>query len=153
MDLDRDTRARAKQSQPWHNWLPGWARICAIINLSKTLHLIAYDRLLMEIAASGLDFNVSFLHHRKIWLSLSTYDVKVCSLLYDLLHQFSQFPFPMEHFKLRKQKMAEFLSMDHHRVPWKDRWAIHGNVHSVTNCQYCTMFSFCYSSANVSTPV
>ena len=30
---------------------------------------------------------------------------KACSLLYNLLHQFSQFPISMEHLKLRKQKL------------------------------------------------
>ena len=34
----------------------------------------------------------------------SMYEVKVCSPLYNLLYQFSQFPVSMEHLKLRKQK-------------------------------------------------
>ena len=49
--------------------------------------------------------------------------------------------------------MADLLSMNHHRAPLVDRWAIHGAVHSVTNCQYCTKFSICYLNAKVSTPV
>jgi hypothetical protein len=37
--------------------------------------------------------------------------------------------------------MAELPSMNHHRAPSMDQWAIHENVYSVTNCQYCTKFS------------
>ena len=59
----------------------------------------------------------------------------------------------MEHLKLRKWKLAELISMEHHWAPWLDRWAIHGAVHFVTNCQYCTKFSICYLNDNVSTPV
>jgi hypothetical protein len=33
-----------------------------------------------------------------------------------------------------------------------DLWAIHGTVHSVTDCRQCTKFSICYLNANVSTP-
>ena len=73
--------------------------------------------------------------------------------MYNLLYQFSQFPVSMEHLKLRKPKMAELLSMGHHRAAYVDRWTIHGTVHSVTNLQYCTKFSICYLNSNVSTPV
>jgi len=65
-------------------------------------------------------------------LSFSIYEVKVCSALYNLLYQFSQFPVSVEHLKLRKQKMAKLLSMTSHRAPWMDRWTIHGTVHSAT---------------------
>jgi len=34
-----------------------------------------------------------------------------------------------------------------------DRWTIHGTVHSLKNCQYCTELSICYLNANVSNPV
>ena len=44
------------------------------------------------------------------------------------------------------KKVAELLSMDHHRVPRMMRWAIHGTVHSVAHCQYFTKFSICYLS-------
>jgi len=44
--------------------------------------------------------------------------------------------------ELRK-KMAELPSMNHHRAPWMGRWTIHGDVHSVTDCHYCTKFSIC----------
>jgi len=66
----------------------------------------------------------------------------VRSLLYNLLYQFSQFPVFIEYLKLRKQTMAELLTMDHH-----------GTMHSVTNFQYCIKFFNCYLNANVSMPV
>ena len=47
----------------------------------------------------------------------STHKVKMCSLLYNLLYQFSQFPVSMEHSKLQKQKIVELLSLDNHRTP------------------------------------
>ena len=40
------------------DYLDKGARIGAIIILSKTLHLVAYGRLLMKIATSGVDFDV-----------------------------------------------------------------------------------------------
>jgi len=49
--------------------------------------------------------------------------------------------------------MAELLWMNHHRAPPKDRWTIHGTVHSVTEWKYCTNSSGCYLSATFSTPV
>ena len=41
----------------------------------------------------------------------------MCSVLHNLLYQFSQFPVSVEHLKLLKKKMAEFLSMTYHRTP------------------------------------
>jgi len=32
-------------------------------------------------------------------------------------------------------------------------WAIHGTVHSVTDCRQCTKYSICYLNASVSAPV
>ena len=92
-------------------------------------------------------------HYRNKGLSSSICDVKVYSLLYNLLYHFCQFPVSIEHLKLRKQKMADLLLVDHHRAPRMDRWAIYGTVRSVTNCQSCTNFSICYLCANVSTLV
>ena len=86
-------------------------------------------------------------------MPFSIYDVKVCSILYNLLYQFSQFSFSMKHLKLRKQEMAELLSIDHHKAPRKEGWAIHGTAHHVTNCQYNTKFSIFNLNYNVSTPV
>jgi len=46
------------------------------------------------------------------------YEVKVCSLLYNLPSQFSQIQVSMENLKFRnKKKMAELLSVDHHSAP------------------------------------
>jgi len=53
----------------------------------------------------------------------------------------------------RKQKMVKLLSMDHHRGSVIDRWAIHGTVHSVTDCKYCTNSYGCYLNVNDSAPV
>ena len=55
--------------------------------------------------------------------------------------------------ELRKQKMTELPSMNHHRVPWLGRWTIHGDVHSVTGCHYCKKFSICYLNGNISKPL
>ena len=57
-----------------------------------------------------------YLSLQKIRMYLSIYKVKVCSVLYNLLYQFSQFLFSVEYLKLRKQKMADLLSMDHHKA-------------------------------------
>jgi hypothetical protein len=78
---------------------------------------------------------------------------KVCSPMYNLLYQFSQFPVSMAHLKLRKKKKRQLLSMDHHTAPCMDQWANRGTMHSVPDCQYCTKFSICYLNANDSRPV
>jgi hypothetical protein len=57
-----------------------------------------------------------YLSLQKVIMSLSIYEVKTYSLLYNFLYQIFQFPVPMEHLNLRKQEMVELLSMDHHRV-------------------------------------
>ena len=106
----------------------------------------------LPVLILGVSLNV-YLLLQKVRMSFSIHKVKVCSLLYNLLYQFSQFPVSMEHFKRRKQKMAELLLMDHHKAPCMDRWAIHGTVHSVTDCKYFTKFSICYLNVNVSRPV
>jgi hypothetical protein len=49
--------------------------------------------------------------------------------------------------------MADLRSTQHHRVPWTDRWNIHGVLHSVMDWQYCTEFKRCYLNADVSTPL
>jgi len=67
-------------------------------------------------------------------MSFSIYEVKVCTVLYNLLYQVFQFPVFME-LKLRKQKMVQLLSKDRHRAPCLVRWAIHRTVHSVADCK------------------
>ena len=49
--------------------------------------------------------------------------------------------------------MAELLSMNRHRAPRMDRWAIHGTVHSVTDCQYCTNSAGCFKCQQLYTYV
>ena len=60
--------------------------------------------------ASTLIYN-----YRKKVLSFYIYEVKV----YNLLYQFSHFPVPMEHLQLRKQKLAELVSINHHRAEFQ----------------------------------
>ena len=61
----------------------------------------------------------------------------VCSLHYGLFSGFSWNFRPLK-------KMAELLSMNHYVALRTDRWTVHGTVHSVTDCQYCTNSSGCY---------
>jgi len=62
------------------------------------------------ILAVSLNDNLSL---QKIRMPFSLYEVTMCFLLYNLLFQASQFAFFMEHLKIRKYKMSEFLSNDH----------------------------------------
>jgi len=48
-------------------------------------------------------------NYKKKVLSFSIYEGK----LYNLLYQFHHFPVPKEHLQLRKQKLAELVSMEH----------------------------------------
>ena len=76
----------------------------------------------------------------------------MCSVLYNLLYQFSQFPVSMENFKIKK--MEELLSMDHHRAlregtggPLVEPCVLLQIANSVQSV------SICYLNANVSTRV
>ena len=55
--------------------------------------------------------------------------------------------------ELRKQKMTEFLSMNHHRAPRMEWFAINGTVYSFKICQCSTNFSICNLNTTISTPV
>ena len=46
-----------------------------------------------------------YLSLQKERMSFSIYELKVCSVLYNLLYQFSHFPVSMEDLKLQKQKL------------------------------------------------
>ena len=53
----------------------------------------------------------------------------------------------------KKKKIADLLSLYHHRAPSNVWWTIHGTVHSLTDWQYFTKFSISYLNANFSRPV
>jgi len=38
---------------------------------------------------------------------------------------------------LRKQKIAELVSMNNHGAPRVDRWTFRETMYSITDCQYC----------------
>ena len=104
---------------------------------------------------SDLSLGVSlkvYLTLQKLRTTFPICEVKICFLLYNIFQQFFQYAVFMERLKPRR-KIADWLLMYQHRFSWLDRWAIRGNMHSVTNCQYRKKFSICYLNDNVSTPV
>ena len=71
-----------------------------------------------------------------------------CNLVYRFLVGLS-----LGSFRNLTTKMAELLSINHHRVPRIFRRTIVKTLHSVPVCRCCSNTSGCYLNVNVSTPV
>ena len=99
----------------------------------------------------GLSLKI-YLTLQKLRTTFPICEVKICFLLYNIFQHFFQYAVFMDHLKPRR-KIAYWLLMFQHRITWLERWAIPGNMHSVTNCQYRIQFTICYLNDNISTPV